>query len=74
VTWTPFESSQELKAHVARALAQAMLDRGEQFGLRLDEAEPLLALGKTEEEEEKTVKPDRRRGAGRGGVILGRGA
>ena len=57
---------------MARALA--VLDRGEQFGLRLDEVEPLLALVKAEEEEETPVKPDRRRGAGRGGVILGRGA
>ena len=73
VMWTAFESPQELKAHATRALAQAVLDRGEQFGLHLDEVEPLVALVKAEEEEETPAKPDRRRGAGRGGVILGRG-
>jgi len=72
VAWTPFESPQELEAHATRALAQAVLDRGEQFGLHLDDVESLLALVKVEKEETPT-EPDRRRGAGRSGVILGRG-
>jgi len=74
VAWTEFQSPQELKVQVTRALAQAVLDRGEQFGLHLDEVEALLALVKAEEEEEIPTEPDRRRGAGRGAVILGRGA
>ncbi|HEY66970.1 MAG: hypothetical protein DRI79_00375 [Chloroflexi bacterium] len=73
VTWTEFQSPQELKAQVTRALAQALLDRGEQFGLHLDEVEALLALIGTEEEEGAFAEPDQRRGAGRGAVILGRG-
>ena len=72
VAWTAFESAEELKAQVSQALAQAVLDRGEQVGLHLDDIHALLALGKAEEEE-TPIKPDRRRGAGRGGVILGRG-
>jgi len=74
VEWTAFQSPQELKAQVTRSLAQAVLERAEQFGLHLDEVEALLALVGTEEEEEETpAEPDRRRGAGRGAVILGRG-
>jgi hypothetical protein len=73
VTWTEFESPQELKTLLARALAQVVLDRGEQFGLHLDDVEPLLALVQTGEEEAST-EPDRRRGAGRGGIILGQGS
>jgi hypothetical protein len=72
VAWTEFESSRELKAQVSRAVARAVLDRGEQFGLHMDDVEPLLALVGTEEVE-KLAGPDRRRGAGQGGVILGRG-
>jgi len=72
VVWTEFESPQELKAHATRALTQAVLDRGEQVGLHLDDVQSLLALVKAEEEK-TSVEPDRRRGAGRGGVILGRG-
>jgi hypothetical protein len=71
VAWTPFESPQELKALVVRALARILLNRGEQLGLDLDEVEALLAL--VGAEEETPVEPDRRRGAGRDGVILGRG-
>ena len=71
VAWTPFESPQELKALVARRLARTLLDRGEQLGLHLDEVEALLAL--VGAEEETPAEPDRRRGAGRDGVILGRG-
>ena len=73
VTWTEFESPQELKTLLTRALAQAVLDRGEQFGLHLDDVEPLLALTQAGEEETAT-EPDRRRGAGRGGIILSQGS
>ncbi|MCR4408493.1 MAG: DUF4062 domain-containing protein [Anaerolineae bacterium] len=48
VAWTEFESPQELKAQVTRALAQVVLDRGEQFGLHLQDVEALLALMKRE--------------------------
>jgi hypothetical protein len=69
--WTPFESPQELRAKATQALAQALLDRGEMFGLHVDDIDGLLAvLGKASEE--PTDKPDRRQGAGRSGVILGR--
>jgi len=71
VPWRAFETPQDLKTQAAQALAQAVLDRGEQFGLRLEDVEGLAALVQTEEEEVST-EPDRRRGAGRGGVILGR--
>jgi hypothetical protein len=73
VAWTDFESPQDLKTRVAQALARMILDRGESLGLHLDDVEPLLALVQAAEEETPT-EPDRRRGAGRGGVILGRGA
>jgi len=71
VAWRPFESPQQLKALVRRALARILLDQGEQLGLHLDEVEALLAL--VGAEEETPAEPDRRRGAGRDGVILGRG-
>lgn len=71
VTWTEFETLQEFREHVTRALAQALLDRGEEFGLHLDEVEGLLAL--VQSETKASGEPDGRRGAGRGGVILGRG-
>jgi hypothetical protein len=41
------------------------------LGLHLDEVEALLAL--VGAEEETPAEPDRRQGAGRDGVILGRG-
>ena len=67
VAWTEFESPQELKAQVTRALAQAMLDRGEQLGLHLQDVEALLALVKSGKE---TAADIDQRGAERGGVIL----
>jgi hypothetical protein len=71
VAWEPFESPQALKAHATWALAQMLLNRGEMFGLHVDDIDGLLAvLGK--EGEEPSNKPDRREGAGRGGIILGR--
>jgi len=72
VVWTEFQSPQELKVQVTRALAQAVLDRGEQFGLRLEDVEALMALVETEEE--TPTELDWRQGAERGGVILGREA
>jgi len=72
VAWTAFEAPRELKAHATQALARVLLDRGEEFGLHLDDVEGLMGLVKAEEEE-ASEEPDRRRGAGRGGVIFGRG-
>ena len=71
VAWTEFESAIELKGRLTRALAQILLDRGEQFGLHLDDITGLLA--ETEQVQEGlTVEPDRLHGAGKGGVILSR--
>jgi hypothetical protein len=71
VAWESFESPQALKAHATWALAQILLNRGEMFGLHVDDIDGLLAvLGK--ESEEPSGKPDQREGAGRGGIILGR--
>lgn len=71
IAWTSFESPQALKAHATQALAQLLLDRGESFGLHVDDIDGLLTvLGK--KDEEPSDKPDRREGAGRGGIILGR--
>ena len=71
LAWSEFDTAQELKAHATRALAQVLLDRGEEFGLHLEDVEGLMALVEGEEEEAEE-EPDLRRGAGRGGVILGR--
>jgi hypothetical protein len=71
VAWESFESPQALKAHATRALAQRLLDRGESFGLRLDDIDGLLAV-LSKKDEEPSDEPDRREGAGRSGVILGR--
>jgi len=74
VAWTEFESPQELKAQVTHTLAQALLERGEQFGLYMEDVEPLLALAEAgKEEKERSAQPDQRQGAGRGGIILERG-
>jgi len=70
VAWQEFESAQELKALAMQALASAVLDRGEQFGLHVDDVKGLLALVEAEEAE-TPAEPDRRRGAGRDAVILG---
>ena len=71
IAWTSFESPRELKKEITHAVAQMLLDRGEEFGLHVDDIDGLLTLlGK--EDEEPTEKPDRRQGAGRGGIILGR--
>jgi hypothetical protein len=73
VTWTLFSDAAELKALVADDLAQSILNRAEYYGLRLDEVEALAAaLGPGQGQEDG--EPDTRRGAERGGVIIGRGA
>jgi hypothetical protein len=71
VAWTEFRSPQQLKAQVIRGLAQAVMDQGERLGLRMEDVEGLLALARPEEQKgEKPAEPDRREGAGRGGIIL----
>ena len=65
-----FDDTAEFKARVASDLVQAVLDRAEHFGLRLDEVETLMELLRTDDEPEGH-RPDDRRGAERGGVILG---
>ena len=71
IAWESFESPQALKAHATQALAQLLLDRGESFGLHVDDINGLLAVLE-KKDEEPSGKPDRREGAGRGGIIFGR--
>jgi hypothetical protein len=71
VPWEVFASAGELEALLIRRLARAVLERGGQLGLDLDDVEGLLALA-GKQEEERTHEPDRRSGAGRSGMILGR--
>lgn len=73
VAWVPFDTPQELRAHVTLTLAQIVLDHGEELGLHLDDVESLLALLEAQKERDAVDEPDRRRGAGQSGVILGRG-
>jgi hypothetical protein len=74
LAWTTFQTLLELRREVSRALAEAILDRGERFGLHVNEVQALLEITESEEEEEgEPGEIDRRRGAGRSGVILGRG-
>jgi hypothetical protein len=73
VAWVPFDTPQELRTHVALTIAQIVLDHGEEFGLHLDDVESLLELVQAQKEQDTGDEPDRRRGAGRSGVILGRG-
>ncbi len=70
IEWVEFESPQELKTQVTQALTRALLDRGEEFGLHLDDIQALLTL--VGAEDETPAGPDRRWGAGESGVILGR--
>ncbi|HIE38850.1 MAG TPA: hypothetical protein EYH30_10925 [Anaerolineales bacterium] len=70
VEWEPFTSVGDLEGLLVRRLARVLLDRGERLGLHLEDVEGLLAL--LAEEGERPDEPDRRRGAGRSGVILGR--
>jgi hypothetical protein len=72
VAWIPFDTPQEFKTHLTLMLARMALDRGEEFGLHLDDVQALLALLEASEERDTAGEPDRRRGAGQSGVILGR--
>ncbi|HHS96547.1 MAG TPA: hypothetical protein ENK08_01385 [Chloroflexi bacterium] len=74
VEWQLFASPAELERLLLRRLARALLDHGERLGLNLKDVERLVALLEEEAEEETggTKEPDRRSGAGRSGIILGR--
>jgi hypothetical protein len=72
LAWTTFQTPLQLKRTVSQALAEAILDRGEQFGLHVREIEALLKITRSKGQEGRSEEADRRRGAGRGGVILGR--
>jgi len=72
--WEPFATAHELERALTQRLARALLDVGERLGLHLKDVEGLLRLLE-EAEEEGNGKPgeiDRRTGAGRSGIILGR--
>jgi hypothetical protein len=71
-SWHEFETPSDLKALVGRQLARLILDQGEEFGLHLGDVESLVSIVE-EGDQEAPVKPERRHGAGRSGVILGRG-
>lgn len=71
LSWTEFESPQDFKGHLNLALAQMLLDGSEQFGLHLGDVEALLKLIQSDEDDTSN-EPDRRRGAGRSGVIFDR--
>lgn len=72
VDWIGFGDTAEFRARVKTDLGRAILDRAEQFGLLLDEVEALVA-DLDAAEKGANSEPDARRGAERGGVILGRG-
>jgi|YNPBryantNP2012_1023418.scaffolds.fasta_scaffold00126_7 hypothetical protein len=73
VKWVDFTSPQEFKERFSRELAQMLLDRGETLGLHVEDVEALLALVQQEEKEAQAPADlERRRGAGHGGIILGR--
>jgi hypothetical protein len=73
MAWTTFQTPLELKREVSQALAKAILDGGEHFGLHVNEVHALLEITEADEEQKKPGETDGGRGAGRGGVILGRG-
>jgi hypothetical protein len=73
LTWVSFDAPHELKASATRALARLLLDHGEQFGLHLSEVEPLSEVAGVDQKDAEQGVDDRRLGAERGGVILGRG-
>ena len=73
VAWIPFDTPQELKTHLTSTLARTALDHGEELGLHLDDVQSLLAILEASERRDTADEPDRRRGAGQSGVILGRG-
>jgi hypothetical protein len=69
ITWTSFESPHALKSHATQALAQVLLDQGEVVGLHVDDIDGLLRV--LDRKDRPPDRPDRREGAGRGGIILG---
>jgi hypothetical protein len=75
IAWEEFDTPEDLRRKLTPRLAQLLLDRGEYFGLQLPEVEGLLALARTAADPPSAPQAadDTRRGAGRGGVILGRG-
>ena len=74
VEWQEFETTAELRRLLLQHLARTLLDQGEYFGLHVHEVEGLLELLKPEEEKDASHEEDHlRTGAGRGGIVLGRG-
>jgi len=71
VDWCEFSDTAEFRDRVKTDLRQSIIDRAERFGLLLDEVEALVAT-LDESERGEGGEPDARRGAERGGVILGR--
>jgi hypothetical protein len=73
--WEEFDAPDDLRRKLTPRLAQLLLDRGEYFGLQLPEVEGLLALARAAADQPPAseASEDARRGAGRGGIILGRG-
>lgn len=73
VEWRDFSSPQELKRRLSSDLARLLLERGENFGLLVEEIEALLRQVEAEEgEAQAPADLERRRGAGQSAVILGR--
>ncbi len=71
--WTPFDDARDLQKRLKSDLAQRLLDRALALGLELNELGALQEF--LSEEAERPVGPvaeDRRRGAGKSGVIFGR--
>ena len=69
--WAAFENVLDIRALATKGLAQILLDNELQFGLDMADVEGLLALAQADDEE-GTAEPERRRGAGRGAVLLDR--
>lgn len=73
VDWHDFKSPQEFKERLSGDLAQLLLERGEKFGLLVEDIEALLRRVEAEEREAQSPADlEHRRGAGRSAVILGR--
>jgi hypothetical protein len=71
-SWHEFETPSGLTALASNQLAQLILGRGEEFGLHLGDVESLASVVE-EGHLEASAEADIRRGAGRSGIILGRG-
>ncbi|MGD9001287.1 MAG: hypothetical protein PVF04_01385, partial [Anaerolineae bacterium] len=52
--WTTFQTLLELKRETSRALAEAILDRGECLGLHMHEVQALLKITESKEEKGET--------------------